>query len=68
MHYASAGIQAPTNPEGFPALAPIPVAGWIPKDLVDNIPSDCAARIARAKWRKPLRLLIPVGGAGAHKT
>ena len=41
---------------------------WIPKDLVDGIEADCAARIKRATERKPLRILIPVGGAGAQKT
>jgi len=41
---------------------------WIPKDLVDNIEADCAARVARAEARAPRRILIPVGGAGAQKT
>lgn len=41
---------------------------WVPKDLVDNIDADCNARITRAKERKPRRLLIPVGGAGAQKS
>jgi len=44
------------------------VGAWIPKDLVDNIPKDCAERQARARAGKARRLLIPVGGAGAQRT
>lgn len=40
---------------------------WIPKDLVDNIESDCRARIARVDAGMPMRLLVPIGGAGAQK-
>mmetsp|Transcript_37426 Transcript_37426/g.54773 ORF Transcript_37426/g.54773 Transcript_37426/m.54773 type:complete len:257 (+) Transcript_37426:1108-1878(+) len=43
---------------------------WIPRDLVESIPDACKRRIHRAKStspRKPLRLLIPVGGAGAQR-
>lgn len=52
------------------------IAGhWIPRELVDNIPTDCQRRIARAKSglgenggsKKPRRVLIPVGGAGAQR-
>jgi hypothetical protein len=35
---------------------------------VDNIEFDCELRKARARERQPLRILIPVGGAGAQKT
>jgi len=49
------------------------VAGhWCPRDLVENIDKDCDRRIKRAAVRKngknsPLRLLLPVGGAGAQR-
>ncbi|KAJ1485766.1 hypothetical protein T484DRAFT_1792268, partial [Baffinella frigidus] len=48
--------------------AEIRLAGhWCPKDLVDNIEVDCVRRTERAHSGKPLRLLIPVGGAGAQR-
>lgn len=40
---------------------------WCPFDMVDNIDEDCARRTDRANAGKPLRILIPVGGAGAQK-
>jgi len=66
-------VQGPSNYHnlmrmGVPADRLILAGGWIPKDLVDNIDADCDRRIKRAKERKPRRLLIPVGGAGAQKT
>jgi len=66
-------VQGPSNYHnlmrmGVPADRLILAGGWIPKHLVDAIESDCNGRIERAKSRKPLRLLIPVGGAGAQKT
>jgi hypothetical protein len=48
--------------------ADIRLAGhWCPKEMVDNIDADCSARIERRAQKKPLRLLIPVGGAGAQR-
>ena len=44
------------------------VGHWIPKDLVDHLSADCAARKARALGRKPTRIACSVGGAGAQKT
>jgi len=66
-------VQGPSNYHnllrmGVPADRLRIAGAWIPKLLVDGIEADCAARIARAKARKPRRLLIPVGGAGAQKT
>jgi len=66
-------VQGPSNYHnllrmGVPADKLRLAGAWIPKDMVDGIDSDCATRIARAKARKPRRLLIPVGGAGAQKT
>lgn len=65
-------LQGPTNlaqllKMGVPADELRLVGHWIPKDLVNNLDSDCAARIERATKGKPLRLLIPVGGAGAQR-
>jgi len=66
-------VQGPSNYHsllrmGVPAEQ-LQLAGhWIPKDLVDGIDADCNARIKRAEKRAPIRILIPVGGAGAQKT
>jgi len=65
-------VQGPTNfhqlsKMGIPE-ADIRLAGhWCPKDMVDNIDADCTTRIQRRAQKKPLRLLIPVGGAGAQR-
>jgi hypothetical protein len=53
---------------------------WCPESLVSNIPVDCQRRLQRAKNKNgsttasttyeraaPLRILIPVGGAGAQR-
>jgi len=66
-------VQGPSNYHSLLRMGVPPsqlrLAGhWIPKDLVDNIEADCDARMERATKRAPLRLLIPVGGAGAQKT
>jgi len=66
-------VQGPSNYHnlmrmGVPADKLVLAGAWIPKDMVDNIDADCNRRIERAKARKPRRLLIPVGGAGAQKT
>jgi len=46
----------------------IELAGhWCHKDLVDGIPASTQRRIRRLTESKPLRLLIPVGGAGAQE-
>ncbi len=67
-------VQGPVNYQNFLKMGVDPtniqLAGhWIPRDLVLNIPDDCARRIARAKDPnfKPRRILIPVGGAGAQR-
>jgi hypothetical protein len=67
-------VQGPVNYQNFLKMGVskenIQIAGhWIPRDLVLNIPDDCARRIARAKSSayKPRRILIPVGGAGAQR-
>jgi vacuolar-type H+-ATPase subunit E/Vma4 len=47
----------------------IELAGhWNPKEIVDNIETSTVRRIERIKSKKPLRLLVPVGGAGAQES
>lgn len=67
-------VQGPSNYHNFLKMGVPPeelklVGHWIPKDLVEGIPDACQRRTARAQSnpRKPLRLLIPVGGAGAQR-
>lgn len=65
-------VQGPSNYHSFLQMG-VPVqdlalAGhWIPRDLVEGIPDACARRIARSRAKKPLRIVIPVGGAGAQR-
>jgi len=64
--------QGPVNYQSFLRMGVKPeelkLAGhWCPTELVKYIPNDCKTRIQRATAKKPLRLLIPVGGAGAQK-
>lgn len=40
---------------------------YIDHELVDNLEIDTAKRLERIKDKKPLRILLPVGGAGAGK-
>jgi len=40
---------------------------WIPRDIVENLSSDCRIRVQRAHAGEPMRLLVPIGGAGAQK-
>lgn len=52
---------------GVPAEA-LAVAGhWVSHGLVTNAEKDCTNRIAWAEKKRPRRLLIPVGGAGAQR-
>mmetsp|Transcript_14237 Transcript_14237/g.25846 ORF Transcript_14237/g.25846 Transcript_14237/m.25846 type:complete len:520 (-) Transcript_14237:2388-3947(-) len=66
-------VQGPTNYHDFlrmgvPADQLACAGHWCPRDLVESIPETCAARIRRAaNPDKPVRLLIPVGGAGAQR-
>lgn len=46
----------------------ISLAGhWVPRDMVVNLYTDCELRLARCNACAPLRLLLPVGGAGAQR-
>lgn len=40
---------------------------YIDHELVTNIETDCAARIKRMEEKRPRRLLVSVGGAGAQQ-
>mmetsp|Transcript_117153 Transcript_117153/g.309500 ORF Transcript_117153/g.309500 Transcript_117153/m.309500 type:complete len:627 (+) Transcript_117153:75-1955(+) len=65
-------VQGPSNYHNFLRMGVPPseirLAGhWIPQSLVDNIPADCEARKQRARQMAPLRLVVPVGGAGAQR-
>eukprot|EP00579_Thalassiosira_antarctica_P006373 CAMPEP_0201883676 /NCGR_PEP_ID=MMETSP0902-20130614/16174_1 /ASSEMBLY_ACC=CAM_ASM_000551 /TAXON_ID=420261 /ORGANISM="Thalassiosira antarctica, Strain CCMP982" /LENGTH=479 /DNA_ID=CAMNT_0048412525 /DNA_START=91 /DNA_END=1530 /DNA_ORIENTATION=- len=65
-------VQGPSNYHEFLKMGvpekDLALAGhWIPRDLVEGIPETCARRIARRKAGKPLRIIIPVGGAGAQR-
>lgn len=73
-------VQGPANYYNFLKMGVKPeylgLAGhWIPRDLVEGIPAHTKHRIARVKSRggwddeggKPIRILIPVGGAGAQR-
>jgi hypothetical protein len=67
-------VQGPVNYQCFLKFGISPselqwLGHWCPMDLVQNIDVDCTRRIQRAQQPKlPIRLLIPVGGAGAQRT
>ena len=44
------------------------VGHWNPRNIVESIPEATQRRIERVENGKPLRLLIPVGGAGAQES
>jgi len=65
-------VQGPSNYLSFLKMGvpreQLKLAGhWCPAELVNDVPNACKRRIDRVKARKPIRLLIPVGGAGAQK-
>eukprot|EP00804_Cyclotella_cryptica_P024025 CCRYP_007267-RB/>CCRYP_007267-RB protein AED:0.05 eAED:0.05 QI:236/1/1/1/0.66/0.75/4/465/519 len=65
-------VQGPSNYHSFLKMGVpeecLALAGhWIPRDLVEGIPQTCLWRIDRRKDGKPLRIIIPVGGAGAQR-
>ena len=41
------------------------VGHYVDHELVENVETDCAARIARREAGEPMRILLSVGGAGA---
>jgi len=40
---------------------------WVPSDLVKNAEADSLVRLERVRAGAPLRILLPVGGAGAQR-
>ena len=65
-------VQGPVNYQAFLKMGVQPhelqwAGHWCPRDMVANIPADCQRRIERAQQKQPLRILIPVGGAGAQR-
>lgn len=65
-------VQGPVNYQVFAKMGvsfkELEWAGhWCPYQMVSNIPTDCQRRLERVKASKPLRILIPVGGAGAQR-
>lgn len=65
-------VQGPVNYECFLKMGVKPeelkwAGHWCPADMVNNIDLDCKRRINRAVNKKPIRMLIPVGGAGAQR-
>lgn len=67
-------VQGPRNYYGFVAMTgdanpdKLRIGGhWIPEYVVSNIEEDCARREKRRLASKPLRILIPIGGAGAQR-
>jgi len=72
-HYAYQGYRILNGMRGDEVLQAMPenslryVGHYIDDELVRNIESDCAARLARKEQGKPMRFLLTIGGAGAQK-
>ena len=72
-HYAYQGYRILNGMMGDKVLEPMPAFSlvytghYIDHELVANIETDCAARIARKENGKPMRFLLTIGGAGAQK-
>jgi len=68
-------VQGPVNYQSYIRYGVDPkamkLAGhWCPQDMVSNLDKDSKRRLANltSPQKLPLRLVIPVGGAGAQKT
>ncbi|MBQ2062774.1 MAG: hypothetical protein II458_08930 [Oscillospiraceae bacterium] len=72
-HFAYQGYRTLNGMRGDEVLKPMPedsliyTGHYIDHELVANIESDCAARMARKEQGKPMRFLLTIGGAGAQK-
>ena len=72
-HYAYQGYRICNGMDGDKVLNPMPsnslkyVGHYIDHELVSNIETDCARRMARKQSGKPMRFLLTIGGAGAQK-
>ena len=65
-------VQGPVNYQCFLKMGVRPeeikwAGHWCPRDMVTNIEKDSKRRIDRAAAERPIRILIPVGGAGAQR-
>ena len=67
------GYRVLNGMRGREVLKPMPedslvcTGHYVDHELVENIPTDCAARLARCGRGQPLRFLLSIGGAGAQK-
>ncbi len=65
-------VQSPGNHTkllqlGMPPESVASAGAWVSHGIASNAIADSAARIARHDRGAPLRLLVPVGGAGAQR-
>lgn len=54
--------------KGMPEGTLVETGHYVDHELVHHLPEDTARRLKRLEEKKPLRILVPVGGAGAGKT
>ena len=72
-HQAYQGYRILNGMQGKKVLNPMPAEAlvytghYIDHELVSNIETDCAARLARKAEGEPMRFLLTIGGAGAQK-
>jgi hypothetical protein len=65
-------VQGPAYEEalrrlGMPAESLRTAGHWVAADVLKELPGDTVARLERACGGAPVRLLIPIGGAGAQR-
>lgn len=72
-YHSYMGYRTLDGMKGKEVLKPMPqdslryVGHYVDHELVSNIDSDCAARLARKKDGEPMRFLLTIGGAGAQR-
>ena len=72
-HYAYQGYRILNGMEKKKVLNPMPedslvyTGHYVDHELVSNVESDCAKRLARKEQGAPMRFLLTIGGAGAQK-
>ena len=65
LGYKTLNGMAKEQLSGMPSHSIYQVGNYIDHELVENIEADTKSRLERIKNNKPLRILLPVGGAGA---